>query len=401
MDIDEYLKNKTREDYQRDNFDDFLRKIKFSYAVPTIHIAGTNGKGSTVNFIKSIYQNAGYKVGSFSTPDVFSETIKINDSPIDETYAESIINEYDHLFNKYDLSGFEIQTFIALKYFIDQNVNIAIVECGMGGEIDATNVFTPILSIITTISIEHSAFLGLSLSEIAFHKAGIIKSRVPCLVGKLNEEAMTVIFNKCKEEKSELHIVDDYFNVQRNNFDLSFDFSNLSNLKISSASTYEIEAACLAIQAVNLLYEQFKVSENDIRNGLLTKCLKCRFEVISKEPLIILDGAHNPEAVHRLREEIDKLLPGKRLEIVFASFKDKNIALMLPELSLIGNIHLTTFNHTRARSADDYFLYLNEYDFKEDYKNLINTLKEDTSNIILITGSLAFTYEVRNFLNGK
>ena len=126
-----------------------------------------------------------------------------------------------------------------------------------------------------------------------------------------------------------------------------------------------------------------------------------RFEIISKEPLIILDGAHNPEAVHRLREEIDKLLPGKRLEIVFASFKDKNIALMLPELSLIGNIHLTTFNHTRARSADDYFLYLNEYDFNDDYKNLINTLKEDSSNIILITGSLAFTYEVRNFLNGK
>ena len=257
MDIDEYLKNKTREDYQRDNFDDFLHKIKFSYAVSTIHIAGTNGKGSTVNFIKSIYQNAGYKVGSFSTPDVFSETIKINDSPIDETYAESIINEYDHFFNKYDLSGFEIQTFIALKYFIDQNVDIAIVECGMGGEIDATNVFTPILSIITTISIEHSAFLGLSLSEIAFHKAGIIKSRVPCLVGKLNEEAMTVIFNKCKEEKSELHIVDDYFNVQRNNFDLSFDYSNLLNLKISSASTYEIEASCLAIQAVNLLNEQY------------------------------------------------------------------------------------------------------------------------------------------------
>lgn len=401
MDIDSYLKSKVRKDYQRENFDDFLHKIKFTYLVPTIHVAGTNGKGSTVNFIKNIYQKAGYKVGCFSTPDVFLETIKINGSCIDNNYVESIINEYTHLFEKYDLSGFEIQTFIALKYFTDMHVDIAIVECGMGGEVDATNVFVPILSIITTISIEHSDFLGLSLSEIALHKAGIIKPQIPCLVGKLNEEAMTVIFNKCNVEKSKLYIVDDYFNVFRNDLSLYFDYNNLLKLQISSVSTYEIDAACLAIQAVKILSDDFQVSEADIRNGLIDKNLKCRFEIINEDPLIILDGAHNPEAVHRLREEIDKFLPGKRLEIVFASFKDKNIALMLPELSLIGNIHLTTFNHFRARNADDYFLYLNEYDFNDSYKDLISNLKEDKSNIILITGSLAFTYEVRDFLNDK
>lgn len=402
IDINSYLLSRNRSDYQRDNFDDFLKKIKFSYNVPSIHIAGTNGKGSVLNYLRSIYKAAGYKVGSFSTPDDFYQTIKINDQTIDSCFVEEVINEYEHLFDKYDLSSFEIQTFIAFKYFTEKQVDIAVIECGMGGEFDATNIFTPILSIITSVGIEHSDFLGLSFSEIALHKAGIIKRNVPCLISyKINSEALTVITDKCNKEKSQLTISGECFNFKLDGHDLIFDYRTYKNIRINSASTYEADAAALAIEAINLLKDTFAVDDNTLLKGLLEKPLKCRFEILKNDPLVLLDGAHNPEAILRLREEIDYVFPGKKFEIVFASFKDKNIALMLPELSLVGNIHLTTFNHPRARNGNEYFLYLDEYEFNDDYKSLLDNLISNKENLILVTGSLAFTYEVRKYLNDK
>lgn len=402
MDIENYFSSRTRKDYQRDNFDDFLSKVKFSYNIPSIHIAGTNGKGSTLNYIKGIYIAAGYKVGTFSSPDSLNESIKINDQPIENEYVEKIINEYDKYFKKYDLSGFEIQTFIAFNYFIDNKVDIAVIECGMGGELDATNIFTPILSIITSVSIEHSDFLGVSLSEISLHKAGIIKENAPCLISShLNEEVMTVIIDKTRKEDSKLYVVDEYHNKKIINNQQVFDYRPYANIKINSLATYEIEAACLAIEASKILNDYFPVNENSVRDGLLIKTPKCRFEIVGNEPIIVLDGAHNPEAISRLRNEMDTIFFQKKVEIVFACFRDKNIAFMLPELSLLGNIHITTFNHPRARNEDDYFIYLSDYDYSKDYKDLINKLKEDKDNVILVTGSLAFAFEVRDYLNGK
>ena len=402
MDAISYILSKNRNDYQRDNFDDFLSHIKFSFNIPAIHVAGTNGKGSTSTFIKDVYTANGYKVGIFNSPDELTKMIKIGDFCIDNRYIESIVNEYKKLFEKCDLSTFEIETFIAFKYFMDQKVDLAVIECGMGGEYDATNIFTPILSIITSISIEHSDFLGQSLSEIAEHKAGIIKDYVPALISDIQGDALDIIVKRCKEEGSELTILDHFHNVKNTTGFVTFDYRPYNGLMIKTPAIYRVKAACLAIEATNILKEQFPVEEEKLKEGLLKSKLNCRFEIVNNNPYIILDGAHNPEGMEQLRKDIDHLPIPRPIHVVFAAFRDKNIAQMLPEISLIGKVTLTTFDNPRARLEDDYFLYLEDYQFVEDYKALIDQLLlEYPEDSILITGSLAFTYKVREYLESK
>lgn len=402
MNIEEYLSSFTRNDYQRDNFDEFLRKIKFSFNLPAIHIAGTNGKGSTALYLKNIYQNCGYSVGIFTSPDDFLNTIRVNDTLIELTFVEQLIKEYDKLFKKYDLSSFEIQTFIAFSYFSCKKVDLAIIECGMGGELDATNIFTPILSIITSISIEHSSFLGDSLSEIALHKAGIIKENVPVLFSHLKGDALTVVVKKAKQENSKIYEIEDYNNLKQSLDGARFDYRPYFDLYIPTPTSYSVVDATIALEASKILFNIFPVNEEGVKKGLQESKLKCRFEQINSKKLIILDGAHNPEGISKLREECDSLLSGRKIDILFASFRDKNITSMLPEIGLLGDLHLTTFNHPRARKEDEYFLFLSDYEFVEDYKSLINALLEkEETDVILVTGSLAFTYEVRKFLENK
>lgn len=400
MNIEERLANFTRDDYQRDNFDDFLNAINFSFNIPAIHIAGTNGKGSTAHYLKEIYSANGYKVGIYSSPDTFEESIKINDECIDVSFVEKIFKEYEKKFNKYELSGFEIQTFIAFKYFLEQKVDLAIIECGMGGEIDATNIFSPILSIITSISMEHTSFLGESLSEIAMHKAGIIKPDVPVLINEISEEPMQVIVNRTKDTHSKILQLDLYHNYQiTDDGGASFDYRPYFDLHIQNPTKYSVIAACFAIEATKYLQDLFPVNEESVKRGLNKMHLKGRFEILHTLPLVIADGAHNPEGINNLRNEMDALYPNKNIKIVFASFTDKNITSMLPEIGLLGKVYLTTFNHPRARTEDDYFLYLEDYEFKQDYKELINSLiAAEDSEIILVTGSLAFVYEIRKWL---
>ena len=400
MTID-YILSKHRGDYQRDNFDAFLKKVKFSYKVPSIHIAGTNGKGSVATFLKDIYLANGYKVGIFTSPDDFYEMIKIGDEPITDIYINKIIEDNRKLIEKYDLSTFEIQTFIALSYFQDNKVDLAIIECGMGGEFDATNIFTPILSLITSISIEHSDFLGVSLSEIALHKCGIIKEYVPTLVGDVKDDALKVVVDKTKEERSPLIIVDDYHHYRVENGLSIFDYRPYYELKINSLASYRVYDACLAVEATNILKNVFAVEEDKLKEGLLKSVFKCRFEIVNNGR-IVLDGAHNPHGISKLREEIDANFANKAIHVVFAAFKDKNIALMLPEIALIGDITITTFDNGRARKEEDYFIYLEDYKFASDYQMLIeNLLTEYPDDLILVTGSLTFAYEVRKYLKNK
>ena len=399
MDILERISSINRKDYQRDNFDDFLRKVGFNFDVPAIHIAGTNGKGSTASYLNSIYIENGYKTGIFSTPDDFFETIKINNQPIEKSFVERIFEDNEKLFKKFKLSEFEIQTFIALNYFKENAVDIAIIECGMGGELDATNIFIPVLSIITSISIEHSMFLGDSLSSIAAHKAGIIKQGIPVLIGKVEGDALDVVVARAKEERSDLIQVDNYHNYISDAEGANFDYRPYMQLHIPSKARYSAFAASLAIEATNILKDKLPVTEKALKDGLDKMTLKCRFEKVHDRPVVILDGAHNPEAIEQLRKEFDKNYPAQRAKIVFASFTDKSIANMLPEINLIGDIYLTTFDHPRARHEDDYFIYLSDYSFTEDYKELLTKLMTE-DGLILVTGSLAFAYEVRKYLKG-
>ena len=393
MSVLELIASKSRSDYQRDNFDAFLKKVGFHYDVPSIHVTGTNGKGSVCNYLNNIYLSSGRKVGLFISPMNYSiaDMIKVNNVDIPVSEIESIYSEYRKQIEKYDLSSFEITTFIALTYFQKENVDLAIIECGMGGAIDATNIFNPILSIITSISVEHTNFLGVSLSEIALHKAGIIKDKIPVLLGDVKGDALDVIVNKTKYCNSKIYTQNRYFNevLQENGY--SFGYLPYHDLKIKSRGLTSVTDACIAIEATSILKEQFPVEEVQIKEGLLCDPLIGRLEIHEGHPTIIIDGAHNPDAIVKLRNDVEGLHLNKPIHVVFASFKDKNITVMLPEIALLGDLHLTTFDHVRARNEEDYFLYLEDYKFTSDHIELIKELKTQfPEDVIVITGSLAF-----------
>ena len=402
IDLNKYFDELYKDDYQRENFDDFLKKVNFKYNVPSIHIAGSNGKGSTANYLARIYRAYGLKVGLFTSPALnkVNEMININGNDISDEDFIKAINENEKLFKNYSLSPFEIQTFIALNYFTKQGVDLAIIECGMGGEIDATNIFNPIASIITSISLEHTAYLGRSLCEIAYQKAGIIKDEVPVITGILDEEAINTIVEVTKDKKCSLRSSVEPANVVYDNFGFTFNYMTYKDLRINSAALYSLKDACIAIETVNALIERYPVSEDQIKEGLANTFMPVRMEVVSKSPLIIIDGSHNPEGVQNMVKSIPSLAENRPVHVLFACFTDKNIERMLSYLGeYAADITLTTFPNRRARQMDDYFLFLEDYPFKDDAVAALEELKTQyPEDAILVTGSLAFAAYMKNFV---
>jgi len=386
-------------DYQKDNFDAFLKKVSFSYNVPSIHIAGTNGKGSTARYIASIYQEAGYKVGLYSSPSLYevNETIKINKESISDEIIKNYIEKNRKLFKKYDLSSFEILTYIAFNYFMDNKCDIAVIECGMGGEFDATNIFEPILSIITSVSLEHTNYLGRTVSEIAENKAGIIKDEIPVLFGDLSEEAISSIVKVSKERSAPIKRSATSSNVVHTPIDLTFDYKNLKGIHLNSIASFSITDACYAIDAVEILMDKFPVSEEAIRKGLEKTVNLCCMEIIQDQPFFVIDGAHNPEAFEYLKKAFIASKHYRPIRTVFACFKDKNLPKMLAYAGEMSDtLYLTTFNHPRARTKGDYFLFGDEYPFFDDPKEAVDKLlTEYPDDTILVTGSLAFAAYIR------
>ena len=392
-DINELIYSFKRDDYQIDNFDDFLRKVSFRYDIPSIHIGGTNGKSTVAYMLSNVYSGA-YKTGLFLSSSVnydLSEMIRINGEKASLKDIEKIFNDNQKLFKKYELSHFEISVYIAFEIFKKEKVDIAIIECGIGGELDATNIFTPTLSIITNIGIEHSELLGVSLSEIALHKAGIIKREVPVLIGNINGDALDVIVNISKKNDTKITRIGEEHNVHTEDNGLSFDYKTYEGLHIPNLSRTNVKNACLVIDAVDLLLNQFPVDENVLKAGLNKEFGIAKFELVKGEVDFLFDSAHNPDAIASLRRNIDQIM-NKRVFVIFASFVDKNITVMLPEIGLLGKIYLTTFDHPKARKEEDYFLYLDEYQFEEDYHKIINDIKAEYPEcMIVITGSTSFS----------
>ena len=263
----------------------------------------------------------------------------------------------------------------------------------MGAEYDATNIFTPILSIITSISLEHTSYLGRSISEVALQKAGIIKREVPVIIpNSLGEDALNVIREQASYYEAPVLTSSHYHMAMLLNDGFSFIYQDKGELKISIRSEYSLLNAMFALDAVYLLEEKFPISTYAVKKGLLETKLPGRTTIINKKPLIIIDGAHNPEAMRKISTDFEKIAQNGNIHAVFACFRDKNIELMLSSLdTLASDITLTTFDHKRARNDEDYFLYLEEYPYEEDHhkaiQDLINKYPDD---VVLITGSLAF-----------
>lgn len=398
MDINEMLQPFSRNDYQRDNFDAFLHKNGFSFTLPAIHITGTNGKGTTANYIAAIYQYSGYKVGRFTSPalDKINEMITVNNNPVSDDDFIRIFNANLKGFQKFDLSAFEIKTFIALTYFKEQQCDICVIECGMGGEVDATNVFVPVLSIITSISLEHTAFLGHTISEIAEQKCGIIKDKVPLLIDEFDEDALETIYKFTKDRQAPIQFIKKRFETKMTSSGMMLDYHPFGEIQLSSFARYSTIDAAFALEAALLLKERFPYKEDKIQEAMLSVKMSCRFEIVSNNPLVIIDGAHNPEAAKEAVIAMNNY-SRKTVHVIFACFRDKNLGSLLSQFGSLGDdLTLTTFPHPRARKEEEYFLFLGDHPFEEDAVSLVKRkMEEFPEDIILVTGSLAFAAYIK------
>ena len=403
VDTLQYLKDNdlTMSRYEREEWDRFVKKTKLNIEIPFIHITGSNGKGSSANYLYEVYKAAGYKVALFSKPYLKkpNEMIRIDGKDISDDDFARIFSQRENEFRKFGLSSFEVETAMAFDYFNEQKPDLAIIECGMGGETDSTNLSDakPALSIITTVSLEHTAFLGRTTSELARNKAAIIKDKCPVLVGPMDEDLIKVIRDIAERRDSEFFQVDAYHNSHYEAPYLYFDYRPYQKLQLLTPALYQLKNASVVVEATKILNEKFPVTEEAVRKGLLSSPLPCRFE---RHRNIFIDGAHNPQAINELVESLIPLSGEKPIHVVFASFRDKNIAVELPRIGRdAAEIVLTTFDSKRARDESDYFLYAEDYSYNPDYKLAISDfLIKYPDDIILITGSLAFANLAREYV---
>ena len=354
-----------------------------------IHIAGTNGKGSTAHMLASVLQESGYKTGIYSSPHLkdFRERIKINGELIDKDYIIKFVNDNKVLFENYDLSFFEMTVLLAFNFFNDKKVDIAIVEAGLGGRLDSTNIITPILSIITNIGFDHTDILGDSLIEIANEKAGIIKKNIPVIVGDQKKEIANVFLDKAKKMNAQLNFVN-----HNNNYpsDLGGNYQKLN------AST--------AIEAINVLNDmKWNISTENIKKGL-SKVIKNtsflgRWQIVSKEPLIIYDIAHNEDALIKVIKNISEI-SFSELHIVFGMSREKKIKNILSCLPKKATYYFCQANIERSLDVMDLYLNakkleLNGSVFKNTNTALCQAKKNANKNdLILVTGSAFIVSEV-------
>lgn len=385
-----------------------------------IHIAGTNGKGSTVAFTRSIFMQKGLKVASFTSPfiETFGERMSINAHPMPNHKLIAYVNLLLPLVEKLDadekltgITEFEIITAMGFKYFADEKVDIAVIEVGLGGLLDSTNVITPVVSGITTIGLDHVDILGHTLEEIAAQKAGIIKPGVPVVTGNITHEALHVILNTARENVARLYqFKHDYHVEVEEDEKFSFFSENeaLEHLEKSLLGLHQVENAAMAIELA-LVYAQrtgLSLSEEEIRQGIRMAFWPARMEKVAEHPLTILDGAHNVHAMTRLLQNLKTEFTGKKITILFSAITTKDIKQMIEMLQTVENSHLilTTFDYPKALNLAD-FRYLEESGAELAQSWELALIKKrkvlDENDVLLITGSLYFSSQVREFLFKK
>jgi len=287
-----------------------------------IHVAGTNGKGSTSHMMASILQEAGYKVGLYTSPHLkdFRERIKINGAEISESFVVEFIAEHQSFFEANDMSFFEMTVGLAFDYFVKENVDIAIIEVGLGGRLDATNIITPLISVITNIGIDHVQFLGNTLESIATEKAGIIKPEIPVVIGEYTPKTKAVFLAKAKENNAEIYFASELISETPPS-DLIGD--------------YQIHNKKTVVQTFKILNEQtnFEVSAENIKSGLLNVVkntgLLGRWQQLGENPKVICDTAHNKHGLEVVLNQIQKE-SFKKLHVVLGVVNDKELTEVLP-----------------------------------------------------------------------
>jgi dihydrofolate synthase/folylpolyglutamate synthase len=404
---------------------DLLNRPQDSFR--SIHIAGTNGKGSTAIMLASILRESGFNVGVFTSPHLvsFTERIRINGEQISKEEVVFLTGLIRESFAETDLNPtfFEVVTALGFYYFSLKKVDWAVIETGMGGRFDATNILKPDISIITNIDLDHAEYLGDTISDITYEKAGIIKPGIPVITAADKPNTIEQLSSIAKNNNSPFHAYKRDFKgslISSEFKDLIFEYRgdmSLDNLSLNLSGSHQMANASIAIRAAELLScKHNNITKKHIRNGLLKASLEGRLEVVSENPFIILDGAHNPAAARRLAISLSELFPEKKKIMVVGAMKDKDIERILkPLVEVSDSMILTRPEGERAATAEelnDKVIHLLKKGGITDQVSVTLTKNADEAlqtarricnddSIICVTGSFYTTGKMKELLGHK
>ena len=402
-----------QENLSPENFD-LSRMVQFMALLgepqndfPSLHVAGSKGKGSVSAFCASALQQAGYRVGLYTSPHLrdFEERIQINQVPIARETLVDLVDEIKPVVSQiHGLTTFEIMTGLAFLYFARAGADIAVIEVGLGGRLDATNIINPLVSVITSLYLDHTSILGDTLAQIAAEKGGIIKSGVPVICAPQEKESLKVLGRIAEEKAAQLvEVARDYSfklldrTLEGQVFEIRNEKDQFSmELAIPLLGEYQITNAIVAYAALEELRVQgIAISVEHITRGFREMVWPARFEVLRKEPPVIVDSAHNPASMGKLRETIDDFFPDLPLVLVFGISEDKQLNGMLEEI-LPRTTHLITTqaDHPRAMDPDELAGRAGKYKCRiESIPDVGEALKRGLSlveekNLLVVTGSI-------------
>lgn len=384
-----------------------------------IHVAGSNGKGSVSHIIAGTLQEAGYQVGLYTSPHLVDlrERFRINGSLVPKSYVIDFLNQYHDVIETIKPSYFEINVAMAFEFFYREKVDYVVVETGLGGRLDSTNIIMPILSVITNISLEHTAILGDTLDKIAGEKAGIIKQNIPVVIGESHEETDAVFFSKSIQTQSRIIFADQLYDVVKVDADLhhqSFRLIHLADQQIENIKTdllgdYQSKNIVTAYAAVNELINQGVTADaspffSALVNVKQLTGLRGRWEVIQQKPLIIIDVAHNPAGMAYFKQQTAKLSHIGKIHVVIGCASDKDVTTVLKNLPEDISLILTQASVSRAmdivllssiatENGCDYDAYPTVSEALE-----LTIGKLDADDILIITGSFFVVADALNYL---
>jgi dihydrofolate synthase/folylpolyglutamate synthase len=358
----------------------------------SIHVAGTNGKGSTSHMLASIFQTAGYKTGLYTSPHLkdFRERIKINGICIPEENVVDFVEKNCVFFDEIKPSFFEMTVALAFDYFAKEEVDIAIIEVGMGGRLDSTNVITPLLSVITNIGLDHTEFLGDTIEKIAVEKAGIIKPGIPVVIGETHEKTKPVFWDIAKQNESEITFADQQIYTKNRVCDLH--------------GIYQKKNIQTVLTAIEIVKEHFFNITNDaisegFANVVKNTGLLGRWQIIGEKPLIICDTGHNEDGIKQISSQISQT-PHHRLHAVFGTVSDKDITTILSLLPKDAIYYFCKPNLPRGLNEKDLQEKAKAFDLKGDvFSSVIEALETakksaDSEDLIWVGGSTFVVAEV-------
>lgn len=385
----------------------------------SIHVAGTNGKGTVVSIINSMLMEAGKSCGLYTSPHImdFRERVVVNGRMISKRFVVDFTNKLVPLIEEIKPSFYEVNTAMAFEYFRKKKVEYAVVETGLGGRLDSTNVINPIISIITSIAIEHTEYLGDTIEKIAFEKAGIIKEGKPVVVGKLKPEALKVIKEKAKKLNAPLTVAKDRVEVEINEygdncfyFDINTWNEKIEGLKFPVQGDYQKMNIATAYAAMEVISENedFKLTNKAIKKGFINlipnSLFHGRFQLIRHKPKIILDVSHNPQALSNLKESLMNV-EREKLYILFGLLQDKDHEACIKIMEkLDAEIILTKPDYKRAADPEILYAHAEEkskFIVKNDFKEAVEHIKSKITknDLLLVAGSFFMVSDFMRLVN--